>query len=105
MNDDDMLAAVARLRETGGGMVAVDGGEVIGEVRLPIAGLISDRSVPEVADEVRSLDRAYKELGCPLEYPFMMVSFLSLGVIPALRVTNRGLVDGREFTLVDPVVA
>jgi adenine deaminase len=105
MNDDDMLAAIARLRETGGGMVAVDGGEVIGEVRLPIAGLISDRSVPEVADEVRSLDRAYKELGCALEYPFMMVSFLSLGVIPALRVTNRGLVDGREFTLVDPVVA
>jgi adenine deaminase len=105
MNDDDMLAAVARLRESGGGMVAVDGGEVIGEVRLPIAGLLSERSVPEVADEVRSLDRAYKELGCPLEYPFMMVSFLSLGVIPALRVTNRGLVDGREFALVDAVVA
>jgi adenine deaminase len=104
MDDDDMLAAVARLRETGGGMVAVDGGEVIGEVRLPIAGLMSDRSVAEVADEVRGLDRAYKELGCPLEYPFMMVSFLSLGVIPALRLTNRGLVDGREFTLVDPVV-
>ena len=104
MDDDDMLAAVARLRETGGGMVAVDGGEVIGEVRLPIAGLMSDRSVAEVADEVRALDRAYKKLGCPLEYPFMMVSFLSLGVIPALRLTNRGLVDGREFTLVDPVV-
>jgi adenine deaminase len=104
MSDDDMLAAVARLRETGGGMVAVDGGEVIGEVRLPIAGLISDRSVPDVADEVRSLDRAYKALGCSLEYPFMMVSFLSLGVIPALRLTNRGLVDGREFALVDPLV-
>jgi adenine deaminase len=104
MDDDDMLAAVARLRETGGGMVAVDGGEVIGEVRLPIAGLMSDRSVAEVADEVRALDAAYKALGCPLEYPFMMVSFLSLGVIPALRLTNRGLVDGREFTLVDPVV-
>jgi adenine deaminase len=105
MDDDDMLAAVERLRETGGGMVAVDARAVIGEVRLPIAGLISDRSVAEVADEVRSLDRAYKELGCPLEYPFMMVSFLSLGVIPALRLTNRGLVDGREFVLVDPIVA
>jgi adenine deaminase len=105
MDDDDMLTAVERLRETGGGMIAVDAGEVIGEVRLPIAGLISDRSVAEVADEVRSLDRAYKQLGCPLEYPFMMVSFLSLGVIPALRLTNRGLVDGREFALVDPIVA
>jgi adenine deaminase len=105
MDDGDMLAAVRRLRETGGGMVAVDGGEVIGEVRLPIAGLISDRTVTEVAEEVRSLARAYRALGCELEYPFMMVSFLSLGVIPALRVTNRGLVDGREFALVDPVVA
>jgi adenine deaminase len=105
MDDADMLAAVARLREIGGGMVAVDGGAVIGEVRLPIAGLISDRSVPDVADEIRSLARAYEALGCELEYPFMMVSFLSLGVIPALRVTNRGLVDGREFALVDPVVA
>ena len=104
MDDGDMLVAVERLRETGGGMVAVDGGAVIGEVRLPIAGLMSDRSVEEVADEVRGLDRAYKDLGCPLEYPFMMVSFLSLGVIPALRLTNRGLVDGREFALVDPVV-
>jgi adenine deaminase len=105
MDDDDMLAAVERLRETGGGMVAVDAGEVIGEVRLPIAGLISDRSVADVADEVRSLARAYEALGCELEYPFMMVSFLSLGVIPALRVTNRGLVDGREFVLVDPVLS
>jgi adenine deaminase len=105
MDDGDMLAAVARLRKTGGGMVAVDGGAVIGEVRLPIAGLMSDRSVPEVADEVRSLARAYEALGATMEYPFMMVSFLSLGVIPALRVTNRGLVDGREFALVDPVVA
>jgi adenine deaminase len=105
MDDADMLAAVARLRETGGGMVAVDGGAVIGEVRLPIAGLMSDRSVADVADEVRSLARAYEALGCALEYPFMMVSFLSLGVIPALRLTNRGLVDGRAFALVDPVVA
>ena len=64
---------------------------------------MSDRSVAEMADEVRALDAAYKSLGCPLEYPFMMVSFLSLGVIPALRLTNRGLVDGRDFTLVDAV--
>jgi adenine deaminase len=104
MDDGDMLVAVERLRETRGGMVAVDDGEVIGEVRLPIAGLMSDRSVADVADEVRSLARAYEALGCELEYPFMMVSFLSLGVIPALRVTNRGLVDGREFALVDPVL-
>jgi adenine deaminase len=103
MDDDDMLFAVARLREIAGGMVAVAGGRVLGEVRLPIAGLMSDRPVAEVAEEVRGLDRAYRELGSQIEYPFMMVSFLSLGVIPALRLTNRGLVDGREFAIVDPI--
>ena len=103
MDDDDMRFAVGRLRETGGGMVAVAGGEVLGEVRLPIAGLMSDRPVAAVAEEVRALGGAYRELGCELEYPFMMVSFLSLGVIPALRITNRGLVDGREFRIVEPI--
>ncbi|MEA2286867.1 MAG: adenine deaminase [Solirubrobacteraceae bacterium] len=104
-NDADMLFAVERLAAAGGGMIAVAGGEVLALVELPIAGLLSDRPVPEVAAQVRDLDRAYSELGTTIEYPFMMVSFLSLGVIPALRLTNRGLVDGREFTLVAPVIA
>jgi adenine deaminase len=104
MADDDMLFAVRRLQETGGGMIAVADGRVLGEVVLPIAGLISDEPVEELARQVDSLDAAYKELGCRLEYPFMMVSILSLGVIPDLRITNRGLVDGRNFTLLEPVV-
>ena len=103
-NDADMLAAVERLADAGGGMVAVEDGETKALVELPIAGLLSDRPVAEVAEQVRALDRAYADLGTTIEYPFMMVSFLSLGVIPALRLTNRGLVDGREFALVDPVV-
>ena len=104
-NDADMLAAVERLAAAGGGMIAVEDGETNALVELPIAGLLSDRPVAEVAAQVRALDRAYTDLGTTIEYPFMMVSFLSLGVIPALRLTNRGLVDGREFALVDPVVA
>ena len=103
-NDADMLVAVERLGEAGGGMIAVADGEVRALVELPIAGLLSDRPVAEVAEQVRALDRAYAELGTTIEYPFMMVSFLSLGVIPALRLTNRGLVDGREFALLEPVV-
>ena len=103
-NDADMLAAAATLAEAGGGMVAVEDGETKALVELPIAGLLSDRPVAEVAAQVRALDRAYTDLGTTIEYPFMMVSFLSLGVIPALRLTNRGLVDGREFALVDPIV-
>jgi adenine deaminase len=103
-NDPDMLVAIERLADAGGGMIAVEDGEVRALVELPIAGLLSDRPVAEVAEQVRALDRAYADLGTTIEFPFMMVSFLSLGVIPALRLTNRGLVDGREFTLVDPVI-
>jgi len=103
-NDADMLVAVERLAEAGGGMIAVEEGETKALVELPIAGLLSDRPVAEVAAQVRALDRAYSDLGTTIEYPFMMVSFLSLGVIPALRLTNRGLVDGREFALVEPVM-
>ena len=99
MSDADMLFAVERLRASGGGMIAVASGDVLAHVELPIAGLISDRHVVEVAEQVRELDRAYKELGCTLEYPFMFVSLLSLGVIPALRLTNRGFVDGIQFEL------
>jgi adenine deaminase len=104
-NDADMLVAVERLASAGGGMIAVADGEVRALVELPIAGLLSDRPVAQVASQVEALDRAYAELGTTIEFPFMMVSFLSLGVIPALRLTNRGLVDGREFTLVEPVLA
>jgi len=104
MSDADMLLAVERLQAAGGGMIAVADGEVLGLVELPIAGLISDRPVAEVAAQVRSLGAAYKALGCPLEYPFMMVAILTLGVIPTLRLTNRGLVDGVRFELVPPLV-
>jgi adenine deaminase len=104
MSDEEMLFAVERLRAVGGGMIAVVGSEVLALVELPIAGLVSDRPVEEVAKQVRALGRAYEELGSTLEYPFMFVSLLSLGVIPALRLTNRGLVDGVEFELV-PTVA
>jgi adenine deaminase len=104
MDDGDMLFALEALREAGGGMVAVAGGEVLALVPLPIAGLVSDGSVAEVAEQLRSLEDAYRRLGSTLESPYMLVSFLSLGVIPALRFTNRGLVDGVEFILVPPVV-
>jgi adenine deaminase len=103
MSDEDMLFAVDRLTDAGGGMIAVAAGEVLGLVALPIAGLVSDRPIAELAARSRELERAYRELGSTLESPYMLVSFLSLGVIPALRLTNRGLVDGVEFTLVSPI--
>jgi adenine deaminase len=103
-NDADMIFAVERLAEAGGGMIAVADGEVLALVELPIAGLISDRPVVELAEQARALSEAYRQLGSPIESPEMIFSFLSLGVIPALRLTNRGLVDSVEFELVPPVV-
>ena len=103
MSDADMVCAVERLIEAGGGMVAVADGAVLALVSLPIAGLICDRAVTELAAETLALSRAYRELGSTIEDPTMIFSFLSLGVIPALRLTNRGLVDGVAFELVSPI--
>ena len=85
-------------------MVAVADGEILGLVELPIAGLMSDRPVTEVAEQVLALEDAYRRLGSSIENPSMIFSFLSLGVIPALRLTNRGLVDGVTFELLSPLV-
>jgi adenine deaminase len=105
MADADMIFAVDRLVEAGGGMIAVADGEVLALVELPIGGLMSDRPVEEVATQTLALEEAYRQLGSPIESPAMIFSFLSLGVIPALRLTNRGLVDGVTFELVSPLVA
>ncbi len=103
MSDADMMLAVERLAEVGGGMIAVADGEVLALVELPIGGLISDRPVAELAEQTLALTEAYRQLGSPVESPEMIFSFLSLGVIPALRLTNRGLVDGVKFELVPPL--
>ena len=104
MSDVDMMLAVERLAEVGGGMIAVADGETLGLVELPIAGLMSDWPVAEVARQVLALEDAYRRLGWTVESPSMIFSFLSLGVIPALRLTNRGLVDGVTFELLEPLV-
>jgi len=85
-------------------MAVVADGEVLARLELPIAGLMSDRPVAEVAASTLAIEDAYRQLGSPVENPAMIFSFLSLGVIPALRLTNRGLVDGVTFELVSPLV-
>jgi adenine deaminase len=98
----DMAAAVGRLAELGGGQVAVLDGRVLAEVPLPIGGLMSDRRASEVADEVERLAAAARDaLGITIEAPFMQLSFLGLSVIPALRITDLGLVDVNRFALTE----
>ena len=101
MNDADMALAGNTLAACGGGMVAVRDGQVLALMPLPIAGLMSDRPVEEVAGQVAAVHRAWQELGCLLVSPFMTMALLSLPVLPELRLTNRGLVDTLKFQFVD----
>jgi adenine deaminase len=105
MTDADMLFAIDRLVEARGGMIVVADDEVLALVELPIAGLMTDRPVAELAEQTLALGEAYRSLGSEVESPEMIFSFLSLGVIPALRLTNRGLVDATTFELVSPLVS
>ncbi len=98
----EMAAAISRLAEIGGGQVAVLDGRVIGEVRLPIGGLMSDKDAVEVAGEVKRLAGIVSDrLGLTIDEPFMQLSFLGLTVIPDLRMTDRGLFDVNAFSLID----
>jgi adenine deaminase len=100
VKDDDMLRAVRRLTDTGGGVVVVDRGIVKAELKLPIAGLLSDASLDEVISASRACVAAARALGCELPSPFQTMAFLALSVIPSLKITDRGLVDVDRFELV-----
>jgi len=98
VNDADMAFAANRLRETGGGQVAVLDGRVLAELPCPVAGLLSELPFEEVAAGAVALDEAARSvLGATYPAPFMAMSFLALTVIPELRITDRGLVDVTRF--------
>jgi adenine deaminase len=100
MDDRDMAACVGRLVELGGGIVVAEGGRVVEELPLPVAGLMSDRPLAEVHERMVSLERRLGEMGVHGAAPFMTLSFLALSVIPELKITDRGLVDVVRFELV-----
>ncbi len=100
VDDGSMAACVQRLAAVGGGIVVADRGAVVGELPLPVAGLMSDRPVAEVAARLRDLEDALRGIGVGMESPFMCLSFLALSVIPELKITDRGLVDVGRFELV-----
>ncbi len=96
-NDTDILAAARRVAEMGGGLCVAREGAVLESFPLPIAGLVSDRPLPEVRAGIDRLRAAAASLGCPLPDPFMTLSFLALSPIPELKVTDLGLVDAVKF--------
>ncbi len=97
--DRDILKAARTLEEMGGGFVLVVDEEVEAAVPLPLGGLVSPAPAEELVERLRALDRAAAVLGCRLEHPCMTLSFLSLSVIPSLKLTDQGLVDVESFTL------
>ena len=100
VKDDDMLRAVRRLSETGGGVVVVDGGIVEAELKLPIAGLLSDAPLDEVIAGSRACVGRRARSAASSPSPFQTMAFLALSVIPSLKITDRGLVDVDRFELV-----
>ena len=96
----DMLLAVRHLANLGGGMTVVAGGKVLADLALPIAGLMSPWPLERVAAAYGALKEAYRALGGVLPDPFMALSFLALPVIPALKLTDLGLVDVNRFQVV-----
>jgi len=99
-SDEDMFAAVQRVVELAGGIVAVDGGRVVAECPLPVAGLFSVAPLADVIAQSRACNEAATTMGWSGATPFLTVSFLALSVIPALKITDRGLVDVERFELV-----
>ena len=100
MSDEDMAFATTRLAEIGGGIVAVEGGRVLAECPLPVAGLLSDAPLGVVIEQSRACNEAAMSLGWQGATPFLTLAFLALSVIPSLKITDRGLVDVDRFELV-----
>ena len=100
VDDSDILKAARVLAAMGGGFACVIDGEVRAQVPLPYGGLVSPLPAQELVEQLRALDAAAAELGCTLEHPCMTLSFLSLSVIPSLKLTDQGLIDVETFTLV-----
>jgi adenine deaminase len=100
VDDGAMARVVGRLRELGGGIVVVEEQGVRAELPLPVAGLLSDRPLPEVLDASHRINAAARALGVSFPAPFQMLAFLALSVIPSLKITDRGYVDVDRFELV-----
>ena len=99
-DDADMAVAANRLIALRGGFVAVRDGQVLAEMALPVAGLMSLMAFEDVAHALERLRDAVRGMGCALAEPFLQLAFLALPVIPHLKITDMGLVDVDRFELV-----
>lgn len=96
-NDDDMYYAAVELVKSQGGKIIVENGKTLSHLPLPIAGLMSDKSAEEVMANISELEQASEKIGCKIADPFMSMAFLSLSVIPEIKITDKGLIDVNKF--------
>lgn len=101
MNDNDIAIAVNKIKELGGGMIAVLDGEIIGEIPLALAGLMSLNNINKVEEQLTQMEEAWKILGSTIHSPFMTLALTPLAVIPEIRLTNKGLVDVLKYEFID----
>jgi adenine deaminase len=98
MNDIDMLTAAKHISSIGGGLAVVNNQHVMASLPLPIAVLMSDKSIKSVISSLTTLNQACNQLGDNVvKDPCMLLSFMSLPVIPSLKLTDKGLVDVERF--------
>jgi adenine deaminase len=96
-DDQSMMTAARAIEKMGGGLAVASGDTVLAQLPLPVAGLMSDRPIHEVRGTMDTLLSAAHDLGSGLHDPFMAMSFMALEVIPALKLTDVGLVDVEKF--------
>lgn len=101
VGDDEIMQAVIQINKMGGGLVVVDGDRVLEKLELPIAGLMSKESLELVSEHTDRLIQATRKLGCTVRDPLMALSFMALPVIPALKLSDQGLIDVESFSFVD----
>jgi len=99
-DEADMAEAANSLTQCGGGQVVVSNGQVIGQVDLQVGGLMSTEPVDVVAQKAASVLEGFRTCGCTLNNPNMQLSLLALVVIPALRISDKGLVDVTNFEVI-----
>jgi adenine deaminase len=95
-----MLEAVIEICRMKGGLVVVDGGKVMARVPLPVAGLMSEEPMSKVRDDLERLEEAARSVGITIDAPFMAISFVTLAVVPDLKLTDLGLFNVNTFKFV-----
>ncbi|MDO5517581.1 MAG: adenine deaminase [Clostridium sp.] len=101
-NDDDMLFAAKELEKLHGGIIVVENQKILASIKLEIGGLMTNRSYREIKNDLTELHNAIEYIAPDIDFnPFLTLSFLSLPVIPEIKITDKGLFDVKAFKFID----